>query len=173
MNSKTELTMDMTMAAQIGLWIMAVLFSLVGISGLVFPVLPGAPLLFTGLFMAAWADGFAHVGKWALVLLGVMAILTYVVDFAASAFGAKRFGASRRAVIGAVVGAVVGIFFGLVGVIVGPFIGAVIGELSVRRDFEAASRAGVGATIGLALGAAAKLALAFAMVGIFLVFRFF
>ena len=164
--------MEITMAAQIALWIMAVLFSLVGLSGLVFPALPGAPLLFTGLFLAAWADGFAHVGKWALLLLGAMALLTYVVDFAASALGAQKFGASRRAVIGAAIGAVVGIFFGLVGVIVGPFFGAVIGELSVRRDLEAASRAGVGATIGLALGAAAKLALAFAMVGIFLIFRF-
>ena len=165
--------MDMTVAAQIGLWIIAVLFALVGVAGLVFPALPGAPLLFTGLFLAAWADGFAHVGTGALVLLGAMALLTYVVDFAASAFGAKKFGASRRAVIGAVIGAVVGLFFGLVGVIIGPFIGAVVGELSVRLDFEAASRAGVGATIGLALGAAAKLAMAFAMLGTFLIFRFF
>ncbi len=165
--------MDITLAAQIALWILAVLFTLVGVSGLVFPVLPGAPLLFTGLFLAAWADGFAHVGAGALVLLGIMALLTYVVDFAASAVGARKFGASRRAVIGAVVGAVVGLFFGLVGVIIGPFIGAVIGELSVRLDFEAASRAGFGATIGLALGAAAKLAMAFAMLGIFLIFRFF
>ncbi|MDJ0854353.1 MAG: DUF456 family protein [Desulfobacterales bacterium] len=165
--------MEITLAAQIVLWILAVLFTLVGVSGLVFPVLPGAPLLFTGLFLAAWADGFAHVGAGAMVLLGIMALLTYVVDFAASAVGARRFGASRRAVIGAVVGAVVGLFFGLVGVIIGPFIGAVIGELSVRLDFEAASRAGFGATIGLALGAAAKLAMAFAMLGIFLIFRFF
>ncbi len=165
--------MEITLAAQIGLWILAVLFTLVGVSGLVFPALPGAPLLFTGLFMAAWADGFAHVGTGALVLLGAMALLTYVVDFAASAVGARKFGASRRAMIGAVVGAVVGLFFGLVGVIIGPFIGAVIGELSVRLDLEAASRAGFGATIGLALGAAAKLALAFAMLGTFLIFRFF
>ncbi len=165
--------MEITLAAQIALWILAVLFTLVGVSGLVFPVLPGAPLLFTGLFLAAWADGFAHVGAGAMVLLGIMALLTYVVDFAASAVGARKFGASRRAMIGAVVGAVVGLFFGLVGVIIGPFIGAVIGELSVRLDFEAASRAGFGATIGLALGAAAKLAMAFAMLGIFLIFRFF
>ena len=165
--------MEMTLAAQIALWILAVVFALVGMAGLVFPALPGAPLLFTGLFMAAWADGFAHVGTGALILLGVMALMTYVVDFVASAFGAKRFGASRRAVIGAVIGAVVGLFFGLVGVIIGPFIGAVIGELSVRLDFEAASRAGIGATVGLALGAAAKLAMAFAMLGTFLIFRFF
>jgi uncharacterized protein YqgC (DUF456 family) len=165
--------MEMTVAAQIALWGLSVLFVLVGVAGLLFPVLPGAPLLFAGLFMAAWADGFAHVGTWPLVLLGGMALLTYVVDFAASAFGAKKFGASREAVLCAVVGAAIGIFFGLVGVIVGPFVGAVIGELTVRRNLHAAGRAGFGATIGLALGAAAKLAMAFAMVGMFLIFRFF
>ena len=165
--------MEMTLAAQIALWVLAVLFALVGVAGLVFPALPGAPLLFAGLFIAAWADGFAHVGTGALILLGAMALMTYVVDFAAGAVGAKKFGASHRAMIGAVIGAVAGLFFGLVGVIIGPFIGAVIGELSVHRNFEAASRAGFGATIGLALGAAAKLAMAFAMLGIFLIFRFF
>jgi uncharacterized protein YqgC (DUF456 family) len=165
--------MEMTMAAQIALSILATLFVLVGVAGLAFPALPGAPLLFAGLFMAAWADGFAHVGTWPLVVLGAMAILTYVVDFAASAFGAKKFGASREAVIGAVVGAVLGLFFGLVGVFIGPFIGAVIGELTVRRNLQAAGRAGLGATVGLALGVAAKLALAFAMLGMFLIFRFF
>jgi uncharacterized protein YqgC (DUF456 family) len=165
--------MEMTMAAQIALWVLATLFALVGIAGLVFPALPGAPLLFAGLFMAAWADGFAHVGTGPLVVLGAMAMLTYVVDFAASAFGAKKFGASREAVIGAVAGAVIGLFFGLVGVLIGPFIGAVIGELTVHRNLTAAGRAGVGATVGLALGAAAKMALAFAMLGMFLIFRFF
>jgi uncharacterized protein YqgC (DUF456 family) len=52
-------------------------------------------------------------------------------------------------------------------------VGAVIGELSAQRSLDAATRAGVGATIGLALGAAAKLALAFSMLGIFAVARFF
>ena len=108
-----------------------------------------------------------------LVALGVMAALTYAVDFLAGAFGARRFGASRRAVIGAVLGAVVGLFFGIPGVLLGPFVGAVLGELSTRSDLKSAGRAGFGATLGLALGVAAKLSLAFAMVGIFLVVRFF
>jgi uncharacterized protein YqgC (DUF456 family) len=65
----------------------------------------------------------------------------------------------------------VGLFFGVVGVLVGPFVGAAIGELSVRRNLAAAGRAGIGATLGLALGTAAKLAIAFAMVGVIAVMR--
>ena len=66
----------------------------------------------------------------------------------------------------------VGIFFGLPGILLGPFIGAVLGELTEHDDLQVAGRAGVGATVGLLLGTAAKMAIAFAMVGIFLFARF-
>jgi uncharacterized protein YqgC (DUF456 family) len=137
----------------------------------VLPALPGAPLLFAGLVLAAWAEGFAYVGVGTLTILGALAVLTYAVDFLAGAFGAKRFGASRRGMIGALVGALVGIFFGLPGVLLGPFTGAVLGELSTRRSLGEAGVAGFGASLGLVLGAAAKLALAFSMLGVFAVAR--
>jgi uncharacterized protein YqgC (DUF456 family) len=142
-----------------------------GLAGMVLPVLPGAPLLFGGILLAAWADNFTYIGTGTLIAVGVLAALAVLADFVAGAFGARRYGASSRAVLGATIGAVVGLFFGLVGVLLGPFVGAVIGELTVRRDLEAAGRAGVGATIGLALGTAAKLALGFAMIGVAVVMR--
>ena len=160
------------MYVEILLWLLAIILVSAGMAGLVFPALPGAPVLFAGLLAAAWAEGFEHVGSGTLIVLGVMALLTYLVDFLAGAFGAKRFGASGRAVIGATLGAIVGIFFGIPGVLLGPFIGAVLGELTAHSNLKAAGRAGVGATVGLALGVAAKLALAFAMVGIFVIMRF-
>jgi uncharacterized protein YqgC (DUF456 family) len=155
------------------LWLLAIILVAAGVAGLFLPLLPGAPLLFAGLWFAAWADNFDYVGLWTLVMLGVLALLTYGVDLWATMFGAKRFGASKRAVIGAVIGFIVGIFLGIPGVLFGPFIGAVIGELLAQRGLNAAARAGVGATIGLVLGAALKLTLAFAMIGVFLVARFF
>jgi uncharacterized protein YqgC (DUF456 family) len=154
------------------LWIFAALLSAIGLLGLVLPVLPGAPILFLGLLLGAWADDFAYVGAQTLIALGVMALLTYVVDVAATALGAKRFGASPRAIAGAMIGGLVGVIFGLPGLLLGPFVGAVVGELSARRDLKTASRAGIGASLGLALGTAAKLALGFGMVGIFLFARF-
>jgi len=155
------------------LWVAAGVLIVIGALGAVLPVLPGAPLIFIGALLAAWAEDFAYIGPWSLLALGVLMALAVAVDFIASAFGVKRFGASGRAVTGATLGALVGIFFGVVGVIVGPFVGAVVGELSVRRNLAAASRAGVGAALGLALGTAAKLALAFAMIGIVAVMRLF
>ncbi len=155
------------------LWILAIILVSGGMVGLVLPVLPGAPVLYAGLFVAAWAEDFTYVGLKTLIVLGIMTVLCYAFDFLAGAFGAKRFGASRRAVIGAALGAIVGIFFGIPGILLGPFVGAVLGELSNRPDLKAAGLAGVGATLGLALGVAAKLTLAFAMLGIFVIVRFF
>ena len=154
------------------LWTLAVVLVIAGIAGLVFPALPGAPVLFAGLWLAAWTEDYAYVGIKTLVVLGVLAVLSYVIDFMASVFGAKRFGASSRALWGAAIGGLVGIFFGLPGVLLGPFAGAVIGELSMLRSMVQAGRAGVGATLGLMLGVAAKLALAISMLGIFIVVRF-
>jgi uncharacterized protein len=153
-------------------WILAILLIVLGLAGLVLPVLPGPLLLFLGLLVAAWAEGFAFIGTGTLIALGVMGALAMLADFVAGALGARRYGSSPRAMLGAALGAVVGLFFGLPGLLLGPFAGALLGELTARRDLQAASRAGWGATIGLALGIAAKLALGFAMVGLFLLVRF-
>jgi uncharacterized protein YqgC (DUF456 family) len=153
------------------LWLLAGVLVLAGLAGLLLPVLPGAPLLFAGLLVAAWAEDFAYVGAGTLTLIAALGLLTYAVDFAATALGAKRFGASKRAVIGAAVGGLVGLFFGLPGILLGPFIGAVIGELTAQRGLSDAGRAGVGATLGLIFGVAAKLTLAFAMLGLFALAR--
>lgn len=160
------------MATDLLFWILAGVLTLAGLAGLVVPALPGAPLLFAGLLLAAWAEDFAYVGGGTLTVLAAMAVLTYVLDLVASALGARRFGASARAIVGAGIGAVAGLFFGIPGILLGPFVGAVIGELTVRRDLQGAARAGVGAFIGLLLATAGKLALGFAMVGLFLLARF-
>ncbi len=159
--------------ATYGWWFVAILLMGVGFAGMILPGLPGAPVLFAGMFVGAWIDDFELVGVGTVVALGAMAAATYAVDFAAGALGASRFGASRRGMIGAAVGAFVGLFFGLLGVLVGPFVGAVLGELSAQRALPEAGRAGLGASLGLALGAAAKLALGFSMFGIFVLARIF
>ncbi len=160
--------MDMTVV----IWIIATLLVLVGMAGLVLPALPGAPLLFAGLAAAAWAEDFAYVAAGTLVVLGLFTALIIAVDFIAGALGAKYFGASPRAITGALLGGVVGLLFGFPGVLLGPLVGAVIGELSVRRDLNAATRAGFGASLGLLIAAVAKIALAFTMIGVFVVVRF-
>ncbi|WP_149194008.1 DUF456 domain-containing protein [Luteimonas suaedae] len=148
----------------------ALILVLVGILGTVLPALPGLPLVFVGMLVAAWAGGFEQIGVMTLVMLGVLTVLSLLVDFWAAAMGAKRVGASRKALIGAVIGTFAGLFFGIVGVFVGPFVGAVAGELLHGRRLGGvghAARVGVGTWIGIVAAVALKLMLAFAMIGIF------
>jgi len=149
-------------------WLLAVTLIVLGIFGTVLPGLPGSPLVFAGLFIGAWIDGFEKVGLWTLLILAALTLLSFVVDLVAAALGAKKFGASRHALIGCVIGTLVGLFFGIPGLIAGPFIGAFIGELMVRKNVWKAGIAGIATTLGLILGIAAKLTIVFVMVGIFL-----
>jgi len=153
------------------LWILGAVLTFTGLAGLLLPLVPGAPVLFLGLLCGAWAEDFHYIGVWTLLALAVMAVLTYVVEFAASALGVKKYGGSKRAMGGAVLGGLIGMFLGIPGILLGPFVGAVIGELSLQRSLDQASRAGFGTVIGLAFGVAGKLALGISMIGLFLLVR--
>ncbi len=154
------------------MWILATISILTGIAGLVVPLLPGPLLIYIGLFLASWADDFIYVGWGTLIILGLLMLLAHAVDFLAGALGAKQFGASRAAVVGATIGAFVGIFFGIIGIILGPFIGAVIGQLTELSDIKEAGQIGVGTWIGFIFGMAAKIAIGLTMIGIFVLARF-
>jgi uncharacterized protein YqgC (DUF456 family) len=151
------------------LWIAAVLLVLLGILGTFLPGLAGAPLVLLGLVLAAWIDGFQRVGLWTIGVLAAMTVLSIGVDLLATTLGARGVGAGKEAIAGAIIGVFAGIPFGLPGLILGPFLGATVGEYIRRRDWIRAGQAGLGTWLGLVLGGALKVALAFSMVGVFVV----
>ena len=155
------------------LWVICAILTVTGLSGLLLPIVPGAPLLFLGLLFGAWAEDFRYIGPWTLLVLAGMAALTYVVEFAASILGVKKYGGSRRAMAGAAIGGIIGLFLGIPGILLGPFVGAVIAELSLQRSLDEASRVGFSTVVGLAIGVAGKLAIGIAMIGLFALVRLF
>ena len=155
------------MDPQIAWYVVAAVLIAAGFAGTVLPVVPGVPLVFCGMLLAAWADGFAHVGTLTLFVLGALTVLALAVDFVAGVLGAKRAAAGRRAVAGALLGTVVGLFFGIPGLLLGPFAGALLGELLAGGSLHKATGVGVGAWIGFLVGAVVKLGVCFAMLGIF------
>lgn len=148
-------------------WILAGAAVLIGLAGMVLPLLPGTPLVFGGLWLAAWLDDYTKVGVGVVVLLGVLAVLAWAVDYVAATMGVKRMGASNQAMVGAGVGTVLGLFGGLPGLVLGPIVGAVGGEWLARRDPRQAARAGLGAGVGFLLATVAKLGLGIAMIACF------
>lgn len=149
------------------LWVVAIALVLAGLAGTILPALPGAPLVFVGLLIAAWIDDFQKVGWFPLTVLFLLMILTFVIEIAAAGLGAKRVGASKLAIFGAAVGMIVGLFFSIPGLLLGPFVGAMLGEYMSRRNWEQAGKVGFGTWIGLIVGTAGKIAVIFAMVGLF------
>lgn len=150
-------------------WFLAILMVAVGVVGVFIPVLPGTLLVFLGLLVAASADGFQKVGWIPIVLLGLLAASSYLIDVMAAAHGTKRVGASKNAAVGALVGSIVGLFFGIPGILIGPFAGAAIGEYLVHRDAKQAGRAGLGTWLGLVIGGVLKIALIGVMLAIFII----
>jgi uncharacterized protein YqgC (DUF456 family) len=149
------------------LYVIAGIMVVLGLAGTVLPALPGVPLVFAGMLMAAWVGDFQHISAWTVAALAVLTLLAVGIDLLASAFGTRIAGASKWAFIGAGVGAIVGLFFGLPGLLLGPFVGAVAGEALVSKNVQQAAKAGIGASIGLLFGAIGKIALAFTMLGLF------
>ncbi len=161
------------MTLQTVLYVLAALMMVVGVAGVVLPVLPGLPLTFAGMVLAAWAGGFEQVGWVSLSLLGLLTLLSVVVDFLSTALGAKRVGASRLAIVGSGIGTFAGLFFLPLGLFVGPFAGALAGELLHGRKVGMATKVGLATWVGLVAGMVLKVGLAFAMLGLFFVAWFY
>jgi uncharacterized protein len=154
--------MEMTL-----LWVLCIALIVLGLAGTVLPVLPGTLLVWAGIVLGAWIDDFARVSVTTVVLISVLGVLAWGLDYAAGLMGAQKAGASKQALLGAAVGTVLGLFMGLVGVLFMPLVGAAVGEYLARKDENRAVKVGLATWVGIMLGLIAKVVLAFIMVGVF------
>jgi uncharacterized protein len=151
----------------IALYVLAALLIVGGMAGAVLPTLPGIPMLFGGIWLAAAVDHYRHLGMWWLLIIGALGCVGVIVDFIASALGARRVGASRLALWGASIGTVIGMFFGVPGLLLGPFVGALLGEVASGNSVLRSAHVGVGTWLGLLFGTLLKLVISFVMIGLF------
>ena len=150
------------------LWIVAALLIMAGVAGAVLPALPGVPLIFVGMLLAAWINGFQFISVFTVVVMGILTVFAIVVDYVAATLSAKRAGASKQGMIGAVGGTIAGIFTGFWGLVFMPLAGAVIGELIAHKGMFRAGKVGAATWFGLIIAIAVKLAVTFTMVGVFI-----
>jgi len=147
------------------LYLLAALLIVGGVAGAILPVLPGIPMIFGGIWLAAAVDDYRHLGWGWLIAIGIVGAVGIALDFVSASFGAKKIGASPRALWGAGAGTVIGMFFGIPGLIVGPFAGAVVGELWSGESVLRSAHVGVSTWVGMLVGIVAKVVLSFLMIG--------
>ncbi|NID04273.1 DUF456 domain-containing protein [Luteibacter jiangsuensis] len=149
----------------VALYLLAAALVVGGVAGAVLPVLPGIPMIFGGIWLAAAVDQYRHLGWAWLVAIGIVGAVGVALDFVSASLGAKRIGASPRALWGAGMGTMVGMFFGIPGLIVGPFAGAMAGELWSGTSVLRSAHVGVSTWVGMLLGTLAKVVISFLMIG--------
>lgn len=128
------------------------------------------------------ASNGTHISWQVVAVLGALAFVGELLEFAAGTAGAAKQGASRRAmalsafgsILGSLVGAVGGVFIPLpvvgaavgavLGGAVGAFLGAFLGEDWKGKEVEAAIQSGAGAFVGRILGTVGKVAVGATMV---------
>ena len=157
--------------SEILLFIATLLVMLIGLAGVILPILPGIPIIFAAALVYALLTDFAAIGTQTLLIFAILTILALVLDWAAGIIGVKKMGGSRAGMIGAFIGMIVGLILpgvGIVGFIIGAFAGACIMELLVNKDSRTALRAGLGSLLGFLAGSLVKFIIGSIMIGIFI-----
>ena len=179
------------------LWITLIVM-LAGLAGSVLPGLPGVPLIFISALVYAIVTDFEVVGGLTVALLGVFAAIALVLDFVATAYGARRFGASNWGTAGGAIGGIAGALIGalflgigaLFGLLLGTIGGVFLGEYLRRRrgdraadearpapmlgqeDWRRTSRAAGGVLIGYVVSAIVQVLLGLLSVIVFVLALF-
>jgi uncharacterized protein YqgC (DUF456 family) len=150
-------------------WLITIVLFAVGLIGTVLPVFPGTTIILAGAVIHRVMLGpEKSIGWRSIVVLILLTLATYALDFVSGYFGAKYFGATKWGMFGAALGAIIGILFGIVGLLIGPVIGAIVGEFIAGKRMIDAGRAGWGSLLGNLGGMIGKLVIALAMITIFL-----
>ncbi|MBP94246.1 MAG: hypothetical protein CMC55_09040 [Flavobacteriaceae bacterium] len=150
--------------------VLGFIFMLIGILGSFLPVLPGPPLSWIGLLLLYLTQAIPN-DWWFLGITLIVALLVFVLDYIIPAIGTKRFGGSKKGVIGTTLGLIVAIVFpvfGPIGIIIWPFMGAFIGEMIHKADSKIAVKAAFGSFLGFLAGTFIKFVVAVIYLGFFL-----
>jgi uncharacterized protein YqgC (DUF456 family) len=135
------------------------LFAVAGIIGCLLPVIPGPAISFLSLILLSYARDWQAFSPTFLVIVGILTVILFCIDYVMPARGAKKYGASKWGVAGSVVGMLAGmLFFPPWGLFAGAFLGAIAGEIAVRKGGSDALRAGWGVFVGIMVSTGLKLA---------------
>lgn len=148
-------------------WSLTITLMLVGLAGVVVPLLPGTTLILLAAFLHKLFMP-AEFSWWALGFIALFWLFSVLADLGGVILGTRWFGGSKWGMAGASGGALVGVFFSLPALVLGTIFGAIAAEkLLAKQTDRAALKAGLGAATGFVISTVARLACAIAMIALF------
>jgi uncharacterized protein YqgC (DUF456 family) len=146
-----------------------VVFIILGIIGIIIPLIPGILLIWLAVLTYVWAYGMETIGWANFIIITLIALVAGTSDLWMSLLGAKKGGASGRSFLFGGIGAIVGSFIiPLVGTIIGYAVGILLGEYQKRGDWNEALRASVGGVAGWGVATAVQFGAGLIILGIFI-----
>jgi uncharacterized protein len=143
---------------------LAVGFIVLGLIGVIVPILPGILLIWLAILVYAILTGFQAISPFSFFIVSLIALVTGTSDIWMSLLGAKKGGASRRSMLYGILGSVVGfiagsvfIIGGLFGAVAGYAVGILLGEYQKQRDWNLALKASISGLAGWGLATVLQL----------------
>lgn len=152
----------------------AVLFILVGLVGVILPILPGTLLVWLSVlfyYLVERALGFAAIDPITFIVVTALALVAGTSEIWLPLLGARQSGSSKRAMVAGLLGALIGTFvlpIPLVGTVVGYAAGVLLGEYQKHGDWDKALRAGAGGLAGWGLATVLQLVTGFVILLVFI-----
>lgn len=153
----------------ISLYIISALVIAAGIVGIFLPLIPGITLMFVGMMMAAIVGKFSFISTPTIVVLAVLTLISFLIDYFSGILGAKYSGASILGVLGAVIGSIFGVsILGPLGVLIGPALGVFLFELISGRHVKKSAKSAGFTLFSTIIGIIINAIIGVAMLSIFL-----
>jgi|AntAceMinimDraft_16_1070373.scaffolds.fasta_scaffold07590_2 uncharacterized protein YqgC (DUF456 family) len=147
--------------------VLGIVLLLLGLVGIVLPLLPGILLSWVGFFLYAQASHFEQISFGATMIFLGLSLVTTFLDYALPLIGAKRYKASKSGLFGAGLGSFLGVmFFGPMGIVLGPFLGVLLGEIYDKKNILKAIKPAKATILGVLISVLAKIVLVLIMTGL-------
>ena len=103
------------------IYLLAIVFVIVGIVGDVVPVLPGVPISYAAILLLYFFTDITYSTEM-LIIYAVVCILITILDYLVPVWGTKKFGGTKAGVRGSTIGLIVGVLvLPMLGIVIGPF----------------------------------------------------
>lgn len=153
------------MSSEVGWSLLALVLMLIGLCGVIIPILPGLMLIWAVALGYGFLVGFGTTGIAVMVVLTVLVGVSIVKSVMVPRRTAVESGASGWSQFGGLVGAVIGFFvIPVVGFIIGALVGVLAVEVMLKGNWDEAWTATKGLAKGFGISALIDLVLGLIMI---------